>query len=535
MSSKRIEIYDTTLRDGMQREGMSVSVDEKVQIALRLDRLGVHYIEGGFPGSNPKDVEFYRKMAGHRLRSAKLAAFGMTHRKDLTPAKDPMIKDLLRVKTPVVTIVGKSWKLHTTKVLRVSTSQNLALIAATIGYLVKKGREVIFDAEHFFDGYRDDREYALRTLQEAASRGASRLVLCDTNGATLPGEAAVVVRAVSEAFPGTPVGIHAHNDADCAVAVSLMAVEAGASQVQGTVNGYGERCGNANLISVIPALKLKLGRDCISDNRMRQLTETSHYVAEVANISPEPHQPYVGENAFAHKGGLHVSAALRDARTFEHVDPALVGNRQRILVSELAGRATVLKKAAEMGIDLAGDAHKETLNRLLKQLKEKEHAGYHYEVADASFELFLRRELGMHQPSIELDNFRVIVQKRKSAVISEAKIVLKTQGAGELPIAFAEGNGPVNALDIALRKLLPERFPHLVDVLSQIHLVNYKVRILNEHKGTGAVTRVLLDSSNGHDNWGTIGVSENIIEASWEALVDSIEFGLLKGRPHRGA
>ncbi|MDO8737085.1 MAG: citramalate synthase [Thermoleophilia bacterium] len=530
--SKRIEIYDTTLRDGMQREGMSVSVDEKVQIALRLDRLGVHYIEGGFPGSNPKDVEFYQKMAGHRLRTAKLAAFGMTHKRGARPHQDPLLRQLLKVDTPVVTIVGKSWKLHTQKVLRVGLEENLNMIEGSVAFLRKKGREVFYDAEHFFDGYLDDPEYALRTLRTAVDAGASRVVLCDTNGATLPSQAAeIVARVVGEV--GVPVGIHAHNDADCAVAVSLMAIEAGATQVQGTVNGYGERCGNANLISIIPALKLKMGLDCVSDRRLAELTETSHFVAEMANVSPETHQPYVGENAFAHKGGLHVSAALRDARTFEHVDPALVGNKQRILVSELAGRATVLKKAAEMGIDLAGDEHKETLNQLLKRLKEKEHAGYHYEVADASFELFLRRELGLHKPIIELDNFRIIVQKRKSAVISEAKIILKGDGRGELPIAFAEGNGPVNALDVALRKLLPASHPKLVDELSRIHLVNYKVRILNENQGTGAVTRVLLDSSDGHDSWGTIGVSENIIEASWEALVDSIEYGLVKRRRRR--
>jgi 2-isopropylmalate synthase len=530
--SKRIEIYDTTLRDGMQREGMSVSVDEKVQIALRLDRLGVHYIEGGFPGSNPKDVEFYQKMAGHRLRTAKLAAFGMTHRKGARPHQDPLLKQLLKVETPVVTIVGKSWKLHTQKVLRVGLEENLKMIEGSVSFLERKGREVFYDAEHFFDGYMDDAEYAMRTLLAAVSAGARRVVLCDTNGATLPSQAAeIVARVVAEV--GVPVGIHAHNDADCAVAVSLMAVEAGARQVQGTVNGYGERCGNANLISIIPALKLKMGFDCVTDNRLVELTETSHFVAEVVNVSPETHQPYVGENAFAHKGGLHVSAALRDARTFEHVDPALVGNQQRILVSELAGRATVLKKAAEMGIDLSGDEHKETLNRLLKRLKEKEHAGYHYEVAEASFELFLRRELGLHKPIIELDNFRIIVQKRKSAVISEAKIILKGNGGGELPIAFAEGNGPVNALDVALRKLLPASHPKLVDELSRIHLVNYKVRILNENQGTGAVTRVLLDSSDGHDTWGTIGVSENIIEASWEALVDSIEYGMVKRRRRR--
>lgn len=528
--TRKIELYDTTLRDGMQREGMSVSVDEKVQIALRLDRLGVHYIEGGFPGSNPKDVEFYQKMTNQRLRTAKLAAFGMTHKRGTPPHNDPLIKELLRVNAPVVTIVGKSWKLHTQKVLRVGLEENLKMIEDTIRFLVRKGREVFYDAEHFFDGFRDDPDYALRTLKVAADAGASRLVLCDTNGATLPGDVPDIIKRVA-AEVRTPLGIHAHNDSDCAVAVSLMAVQAGVTQVQGTVNGYGERCGNANLISLIPALKLKMGFDCISDARLRGLTEASHYVAEVANISPEPHQPYVGEDAFAHKGGLHVSAAIRDARTFEHVDPALVGNRQRILVSELAGRATLIKKAAEMGIDISED--KETLSRLLRRLKEKEHQGYHYEVADASFELFLRRELGLLRPLIELDNFRVIVQKRKSAVISEAKIVLKGKKGGEHAIAFAEGNGPVNALDIALRKLLPTRYPRLAAELSRIRLVNYKVRILDEHKGTGAVTRVLLDSSDGYDSWGTLGVSENIIEASWEALTDSIEYGLLKHRRRR--
>ena len=527
--TRKIEIYDTTLRDGMQREGISVSVDEKVQIALRLDRLGVHFIEGGFPGSNPKDVEFYQKMAAHRLRAAKLAAFGMTHKRGTPPHRDPLVRELVKVGTPVVTIVGKSWKLHTQKVLRVGLEENLRMIAGTIRYLSGKGREVFYDAEHFFDGFRDDPDYALQTLRAAAGAGASRLVLCDTNGATLPGEAAAVIRRVAAELD-TPLGIHAHNDSDCAVAVSLMAVEAGAVQVQGTVNGYGERCGNANLVSIIPALKLKLGLDCVSDARMAGLTEASHFVAEVVNISPEPHQPYVGENAFAHKGGLHVSAALRDARTFEHIDPALVGNRQQILVSELAGRATVLKKAAGMGIDLSGD--KEALGRLLRRLKEKEHQGYHYEVAEASFELFLRRELGLHRDMIELDNFRVIVQKRKRAVISEAKIVLKGDADGHA-IAFAEGNGPVNALDVALRQLLPERYPKLAEELARIQLVNYKVRILNEHQGTGAVTRVLLDSSDGQDQWGTVGVSENIIEASWEALTDSLEYGLIKRRRRR--
>lgn len=509
----------------MQREGMSVSVDEKVQIALQLDRLGVHYIEGGFPGSNPKDVEFYRQMAGRRLRTAKLATFGMTHKRGVKAHQDPLLRELLKVDAPVAAIVGKSWKLHTQKVLRVGLEENLEMIGDTVRLLVRRGREVFYDAEHFFDGFLDDPDYALRALRVAEEAGASRLVLCDTNGATLPDTAGEIVRRVVDET-SVPVGIHAHNDSDCAVAVSLTAVANGATQVQGTINGYGERCGNANLVSIIPAIKLKLGYDCITGRRLTQLTETAHYVAEVANISPESHQPYVGENAFAHKGGLHVSAALKDARTFEHIDPALVGNQQRILVSELAGRATVLKKVAEMGFDLTGDAA--AVARILKRLKEKEHAGYHYEAADASFELFLLREMGLYRPVIELDNFRVIVQKRKSAVISEAKIVLRGNGNGELPIAFAEGNGPVNALDIALRKLLPLKYPKLVQELSRIHLVNYKVRILDEFKGTGAVTRVLLDSSDGVDYWGTVGVSENIIEASWEALVDSIEYGLHK-------
>ncbi|MCL6106758.1 MAG: citramalate synthase [Actinobacteria bacterium] len=524
---RKVEIYDTTLRDGMQREGISVSVDEKVQIALRLDRLGVHFIEGGFPGSNPKDVEFYQMMAGRRLRTARLAAFGMTHRRGLPPHRDPLIRELLKVDTPVAAIVGKSWKLHTQKVLHAGLEENLKMIEDTVRYLTGKGRDVFYDAEHFFDGFRDDAGYAMRTLTAAADGGATRLVLCDTNGATLPGEAAEIVRHVCQTFPDIKVGIHAHNDSDCAVAVSLMAVEAGAAQVQGTINGYGERCGNANLVSVIPALKLKMGMEAISDARLAGLTEASHFVAEVANISPEPHQPYTGENAFAHKGGLHVSAALKDARTFEHVDPARVGNEQRILVSELAGRATVMKKAAELGIDLS--QKQDALNRVLKRLKEKEHQGYHYEVAGASFELFLRRELGLHRDVIELDNFRVIVQKRKRAVISEAKIVLKDERDGHA-IAFAEGNGPVNALDMALRELLPRRYPKLAGELALIQLVNYKVRILNEHQGTGAVTRVLLDSSDGQSQWGTIGVSENIIAASWEALTDSLEYGLIKRR-----
>jgi 2-isopropylmalate synthase len=518
----RVEIYDTTLRDGMQQEGMSVSVDEKVRIALKLDELGVHFLEGGFPASNPKETEFFRRMEGERLRYAELVAFGMTRRRGVAAADDANLRVLAEVFTPTVAIVGKTWGLHLSKVLRVSRDENLRMIDESVRFLVGQGKRVVYDAEHFFDAWRDDRDYALRCVRAAAEAGAAVVCLCDTNGAALPPAVEAVVREVVDALPGVVVGVHIHNDSDCAVANSLVAVAAGARHVQGTVNGYGERCGNANLMSIIPALQLKMGLPVLEPAQLARLTETAHFVAEVANAAVAANAPYVGRSAFAHKGGLHVAAVERAPQTFEHVDPAAVGNEQRVVVSELSGKGAVLRKARELGLRLEGDD--ERVARVLRRLKEREHAGYHYEAADASFELLLREELAPHEPLFRLESFRVIVEKREDGrAVVEATIKLHV--GGERVITTAEGNGPVNALDRALRQALVAKYPHLAD----IDLVNYKVRILDETKGTGAVTRVLLDASDGERTWGSIGVSENIIEASWQALVDAIEYGMLHG------
>jgi 2-isopropylmalate synthase len=519
--ARQVQLYDTTLRDGMQQEGMSVSVDEKVRIALKLDELGIDVIEGGYPGSNPKDIEFFSRMERERLSGASLAAFGATRRKGSRAGDDPGLRTLADAFPQVVTIVGKTWGLHVSKVLKVSRDENLRMIAESVGWLRERGKRVIYDAEHFFDGYADDEAYALATLRAAHEAGAEVLCLCDTNGATLPGAVGRVVAAVSAALDA-PLGIHCHNDSDCAVADSLAAVEAGAVQVQGTMNGYGERCGNANLTSVIPALKLKMGIPVVTDGQLERLTEAAHFVAEVVNVSPWAHQPYVGRSAFAHKGGLHIAAVEASAQTFEHIDPELVGNEQRVLVSELSGKGAVLRKAKELGFHLEGDS--EHVGAILKRLKQKEHEGYHYEAADASFDLFLHDQLRERTPLFRLESFRVIVEKREDgSVVTEATV--KVHVGDERIIATGEGNGPVNALDNALRLAISRKYPHL----DHIDLVNYKVRILDETKGTGAVTRVLLDASDGEDTWGSIGVSENIIEASWEALVDSIEYGMTRG------
>jgi 2-isopropylmalate synthase len=518
----QVQIYDTTLRDGMQQEGMSVSVEEKVRIALKLDELGIHYIEGGFPASNPKEVEFFARMEHERLTQARLVAFGMTRRKGVVAADDANLRVLAAAQPQTICIVGKTWGLHLTKVLHVSRDENLRMIDESVRFLVAEGKTVTYDAEHFFDAYRDDAAYALKTLRVAAEAGASLVCLCDTNGATLPLALEECVRAVvSEAI--VPVGVHCHNDSDCAVANSLVGVQAGAVQVQGTMNGYGERCGNANLTSVIPALMLKLGLPVISDAQLERLSEVAHFVAETTNTALWSRQPYVGKTAFAHKGGLHVAAVEAAPQTFEHIDPALVGNQQRILISELSGKGAVLRKAHEFGLQLEGDD--ERVAAILRHVKEREHRGYHYEAADASFELLLREQLAPHEPLFRLESFRVIVEKREDGkAIVEATI--KVHLGGERVISTAEGNGPVNALDGALRQALVQRYPHL----GAIELVNYKVRILDETKGTGAVTRVLLDASDGDAVWGSVGVSENIIEASWEALVDSIEFGMLRSQ-----
>ena len=522
MSEQGVRLYDTTLRDGMQQEGMSVSVDEKVRIALKLDELGIHFIEGGFPASNPKEIEFFRRMEGERLGHAELVAFGMTTRKGVAAEADENLRVLAACFAGTVAIVGKTWGLHLTKVLRVSRDENLRMIADTVRFLVAEGKTVVYDAEHFFDAWRGDAAYALRCVTAAAEAGAAVVCLCDTNGASLPPLVADVVGEVTAAL-GVTIGIHIHNDSGCAVADSLVAVDAGARQVQGTMNGYGERCGNANLVSIIPALKLKMGLPVISDEQLARLGETAHFVADLCNASIGAQEPYVGKAAFAHKGGLHVAAVEQAPQTFEHVDPAAVGNQQRILVSELSGRSAVMRRAHDIGLELEGDDN--GVAAVLKRLKEREHRGYHYEAADASFDLLLREELAPHEPLFRLESFRVIVEKREDGkAVTEATI--KVHVGGERIISTAEGNGPVNALDTALRQAIAQKHPHLSD----IELVNYKVRILDEAKGTGAVTRVLLDASDGEGSWGSIGVSENIIEASWEALVDSIEYGMVRSQ-----
>jgi 2-isopropylmalate synthase len=443
----------------------------------------------------------------------------MTRRKGVRAADDVGLRVLAEAFTPGVAIVGKTWGLHLSKVLHVSRDENLRMIEDSVAFLVGEGKRVVYDAEHFFDAYRDDAAYALRCVRAAAEAGAGVVCLCDTNGSSLPSSVAAAVRDVVTQL-GVTVGVHAHNDGDCAVASSLAAVEAGARQVQGTVNGYGERCGNANLCSIVPALQLKMGVPVVSPEQLERLTETANFVADIVNLSVWAHAPYVGRAAFAHKGGLHVAAVEHAPQTFEHVDPAAVGNAQRILVSELSGKGAVLRKAQEMGVDAAPDD--ERVASVLKRLKDREHRGYHYEAADASFDLLLRGAMAPREPLFRLESFRVLVEKREDGkAVCEATI--KIHVGGERLICTAEGNGPVNALDSALRQAIVRTHPHLAD----IELVNYKVRILDEAKGTGAVTRVLLDASDGERSWGSIGVSENIIEASWEALVDSIEYGML--------
>jgi 2-isopropylmalate synthase len=513
---EQVKLYDTTLRDGMGGPGMSLSVGEKLKVVQALDRLGVHTIEAGFPSSNPKEAELFERLAELELEGATIAAFGMTRRRDRRAEDDEALAVLVAGFAPVVCLVGKSWGLHLEKVIKVSAEENLAMIADSIAFCRERGKRPVFDAEHFFDGYRDDAAYALECVRAAAAAGAENITLCDTNGGSLPafvGEAtAAVAGAVGD---GVEIGIHTHDDAGCAVANSLAAVEAGARLVQGCVNGYGERCGNANLATILPALQLKMGFDVVPPDRLALLTQTSHYLDELCNMAPNPDQPYVGRNAFAHKAGMHAAGVEADARTFEHLDPQLVGNRREILASELSGKATIRTQAAQAGLAL----DEEAAARAVERLKEREHRGYHYEAAPASFELLLRREGGSYEPLFELESFKVLVEKRADGAV-ETEATIKVKVDGERYVRVAEGNGPVNALDSALRGAISDRYPHLAD----IELTNYKVRILDESHGTGAVTRVLLDSADSEREWGTIGVSENIIEASWEALVDSLEY-----------
>src|SRR5438552_2289395 len=514
-----ITIYDTTLRDGTQGEGVSFSMEDKVRLASRLDALGIHYIEGGWPGSNPKDLRFFRRMQDVTLKHAKLAAFSMTRRAGGRAEGDANMQALIAAGAPVATIVGKSWDFHVTDALDTTLTENLAMIADTIAYLRPTMEEVLFDAEHFFDGFRANRDYALATLKAAADAGAHWLVLCDTNGGTLPGDLVGIIREVKR-HVSTRLGIHVHNDAECAVANSLAAVLEGCEQVQGTMNGFGERCGNANLVSVIPALVLKLKLDCIPEANLRELREPSRFVSELANRTPWTSQPYVGDSAFAHKGGMNVTAVQKHPETYEHIAPDAVGNHRRVLVSELSGKSNILWKAKEFGIDL--DKETPDSRRILDRLKELEDQGFLFEGAEASFELLMERALGRHRPWFELDAYRVIVEEQASEGEPVAEATVRVRVKGMLEHTAAAGNGPVNALDHALRKALEEFYPNL----KTMKLLDYKVRILDESAGTGAKTRVLITSGDGEETWGTVGVAENIIEASWQALVDSIEYKL---------
>ncbi len=514
-----VQLYDTTLRDGMQGQGMSLSAAEKVRVVQALDRLGIDFIEAGFPSSNPKEVELFELLESVRLDRARICAFGMTRRRGVAAEEDDALQTLVGSFAPVVTLVGKTWALHLEKVTKVSADENLAMIVDSVNFCRAASKDVVYDAEHFFDAWSDDSGYALECVRAAAAAGAFNITLCDTNGATLPDQVAaatgLVVAELAKTHPQVQVGIHTHNDAECGVANALAAVGAGARMVQGTINGHGERCGNANLVSVLPALELKLGYDVVGRDRLRLLTETAHLVDELLNLAPDPDQAYVGRNAFAHKGGMHVAGIQADARTFEHLDPERVGNSRDILISELSGRGSVLSRAERSGVALDADAAK----RAVERVKEREHRGYHYEAADASFELLLRRESGQYSSLFRLESFRVITEKRADGHV-ETEATIKIWVEGRRHVRTAEGNGPVNALDKALRSAIGDLHPQL----AEIELTDYKVRILDSHDGTGAVTRVLLDSSDGHSSWGSIGVSQNIIEASWEALVDSLEF-----------
>ncbi|MGH2912217.1 MAG: citramalate synthase [Solirubrobacteraceae bacterium] len=516
-----IELYDATLRDGMGGGGMSLTAEEKLRVVHALDLLGVHLIEAGFPASNPKELELFGLLARESFAVSEIVAFGMTRRRDIAAEADEGLRVLAESFALVCTLVGKSSLLHVEKVVRVSPEENLSMIGDSIAFLVREGKRALFDAEHFFDGYVLDRDYALDTLRAAASAGAERIVLCDTNGGSLPARVKEVVEDVRTALPDTPLGIHAHDDSGCAVANTLVAVEAGATQVQGTINGIGERTGNANLVTIIADLQLKMGHDILESGRLARLTETAHLLDELLNRTPNSAQPFVGKHAFAHKAGLHAAGIRADASTFEHTDPELVGNSRDVLISELAGRGTVIEKAEEAGIELDEDAATRTVERV----KEMEHQGFQFEAADGSFELLMRKESGDYEPLFRLESWRVLVEKRADGKVeTEATIKIWAPPGpdGERYVRTAEGNGPVNALDRALRDAIGETHPHLRD----IDLVNFKVRILDEAKGTGAVTRVLIDASDGQRVWGSIGVSENVIEASWDALVDSLEYGV---------
>jgi 2-isopropylmalate synthase len=516
-----VDIYDTTLRDGSQQEGLSLTVDDKLRVAEQLDHLGVQFIEGGWPGANPKDEEFFRRAAAGdlHLHHATLVAFGSTRKAGGRPETDPVLRHLLDAQTPAVCLVAKSAERHVTETLRTSLTEAVDMVADSVAFLKEHGRRVFLDAEHFFDGYKANERFSLDVLRAAEQAGAEVVILCDTNGGTLPPEAERIVGSVRDVL-GIKMGCHFHNDSGCAVANSLVAVQQGCTQVQGCVNGYGERTGNADLCATVPNLTLKMGVRTIGRERLELLTPVAHHIAELVNIAPDPHQPYVGASAFAHKAGLHTSAIARARDAYEHVQPDAVGNGTRFVVSEMSGRSTVQLKATQLGLDIDGPGLAEVVDRL----KELEHRGYHFEVADGSLELLMRSATGWKQTFFRLESFRVITEQREDgAFVTEATI--KVHVGDERVLATAEGNGPVNALDAALRKAIGIKYPEL----AHLHLTDYKVRVLDTARGTAAVTRVLIDSTDGDRTWTTIGVSDNVIEASWEALADSIVFGLLHG------
>ena len=518
---KKIQLFDTTLRDGSQGAGISFTVEDMVKIARALDEFGIHYIEGGWPGSNPKHELFFKEVSKLKFKNARLVAFSSTRHKSNRAHNDPNLKALIRSKVKTACIFGKTWNLHVEHALRVTLDDNLAMIRDSVAFLRSRGLEVIYDAEHFFDGFRADSEYALATLKAAADAGAVNITLCETNGGMLPGDIQQIVRCVRERLHGAALGIHAHNDSDCAVANSVVAVQEGCTLVQGTINGYGERCGNANLCSIIPALQLKLKYQCVVPSKMKELTELSRYVDEIANIVPNERQSYVGRNAFAHKAGIHVSALARHSATYEHLVPEAVGNERRILISELSGRSNISFKFKELSIDLEKDPKAAAC--ITDMVKEYENKGYQFEDADGSFTLLASKAAGRYTPFFELKNFRVSVEKNSAGqMISEATIKLVVNGTEEHTVA--EGDGPVNALDGCLRKALEKFYPDIRGVA----LSDFKVRVINAGAGTAAKVRVLIESKDAHSAWGTIGVSENIIDASWKALADAMEYKLLK-------
>lgn len=520
---RQIEIYDTTLRDGAQSEDISFSVEDKLRITEKLDEMGIHYIEGGWPGSNPRDAEYFRKARKLILNFSNIVAFGSTHKPGNKVENDSNLRALIESKTKVITIFGKTWDFHVREALKISLEENLDIIYESVSYLKKHAEKVFFDAEHFFDGYKDNPEYAIKCLESAKDAGADCLVLCDTNGGTLPNNIRKILTDVFSRI-NAPIGIHTHNDSECAVANAIIAVEMGAVQVQGTINGFGERCGNANLCSIIPNLQIKLGFSCLTEERLKKLRDLSRFVNEIANLRHFKRQPYVGDSAFAHKGGIHVSAVNKRPETYEHIRPEIVGNSHRVLISDLAGRSNIIRKASEFNIYLKSDSPE--IQTILDELKELEHQGFQFEGAEASFELLIKKLLGLHRRFFDLIGFRVIISKRKEneEPLSEATIMVKV--GKNIEHTAATGNGPVNALDNALRKALYKFYPEL----KSVKLHDYKVRVLTAGKGTSAKVRVLIESGDENLRWGTVGVSENIIEASWQALVDSIEYKLLKVR-----